>query len=93
MSHNIDSVKANDTSVEWRRLALQFDEHRMQALWHLQCILKDPIAHRAAVEAFLTAPPLDGDVVLAARLREIATTGLSNIDPTAPANPVLQVGV
>ena len=60
-----------DSKEEWRRLALQFDGHRMQALWNLQCMLKDPVAHRAAVEAFLEAPPLDGEAVLAQRIRDI----------------------
>lgn len=53
---------------EWRRLALQFDGHRMQALWHLKAMLADPLAHAEAVKAFLSAGPLSGEQVLADRI-------------------------
>ena len=41
----------------WRDLALQFDNHRMKALWHLKTLVSDG-AHYDAAEAFLTEPPV-----------------------------------
>ncbi len=55
----------------WRRLALQFDGHRMAALSHLRMMLVDHEKHRPVVEAFLSAPPLSGAEVLAQRIRDI----------------------
>lgn len=57
---------------EWRRLALQFDQHRMQALWHLKCLLADPQGHKEQAELFLSAAPLSGEEVLAERIKAIA---------------------
>ncbi|NCQ51906.1 hypothetical protein GW796_08435 [archaeon] len=57
---------------EWRRLALQFDEHRMQAIGHLKCLLQDPQGHRESAEKFLTSSPLSGEIVLEERLKDIA---------------------
>ena len=70
---------------EWRRLALQFDEHRMQALWHLKCMLKDPEAHRAIAEGFVNAPPLSGEEVLKQRIQELASNAK---DSKAVALPI-----
>lgn len=56
----------------WRRLALQFDGHRMQALGHLRVMLADPQAHADRVTEFLAAPPLSGEQVLAERIRALA---------------------
>lgn len=56
---------------EWRRLALQFDEHRMKAVWYLKALLSDHDQHRQAVEDFLKAPPLSGEEVLAKRLQTL----------------------
>ncbi len=60
-----------DPAAEWRRLALQFDGHRMQALWHLNALLNDP-GHADHVKAFLSEPPLGGEKVLAQRIAELA---------------------
>jgi uncharacterized protein YihD (DUF1040 family) len=60
-----------DPAAEWRRLALQFDGHRMQAIWHLNALLKDP-GHAAQAQAFLSAPPLSGEQVLEDRIAELA---------------------
>lgn len=57
---------------EWRRLALQFDGHRMQAIGHLRALMQDPLAHRPVVAAFLAAPPLPGESVLAERIKALA---------------------
>lgn len=74
MSKNIKSQNEEDEDSEatWRRLALQFDGHRMQALAHLKLLLANPELHKEAVEKFLSAPPLSGEEVLAERIKEIA---------------------
>lgn len=41
----------------WRDLALQFDNHRMKALWHLKTLVSDG-AHCDAAAAFLAEPPV-----------------------------------
>lgn len=41
----------------WRDLALQFDNHRMSALWHLKTLVSDG-AHYDAAAAFLAEPPI-----------------------------------
>ena len=42
---------------KWRKLAHQFDAYRMQALWHLKAMTKDPHVHTAKAVEFLSAPP------------------------------------
>lgn len=59
---------------EWRRLALQFDNHRMQALWHLRTLLEYPQEHANSAREFLSAPPLNGEKVLAERIQALAGT-------------------
>lgn len=73
-----DEADADEESAEagWRRLALQFDEHRLQALWHLKAMLQDPEKHRPIVEAFLAAGPLSGEAVLAERIKAAAEAQL-----------------
>lgn len=67
------TVDANSSkAMYWRSLALQFDGHRMQALWHLKAVLQDPEKHRKKVEEFLSIAPLSGAKVLEERLRDIA---------------------
>lgn len=47
----------------WRDLALQFDNHRMEALWHLKRVLSDENQTEQA-QAFLSKPPLSaGDII------------------------------
>lgn len=41
---------------KWRDVALRFDKHRMQALWHLQAMLQDPVKHADIVRQFLKDP-------------------------------------
>jgi hypothetical protein len=62
---------AGDEDFQWRRLALQFDGHRMEALWHLKALINDP-SHAEKAKAFLAAGPISGEVVLANRLAEMA---------------------
>ncbi|MCY1245920.1 hypothetical protein D9M72_591100 [compost metagenome] len=68
-----------DATDEWRRLALQFDGHRMQALGHLKAMLVSSKRHAHAAALFLAAPPLSGEEVLAQRIAAIAkaTEGLA----------------
>lgn len=63
-------TEEREAADNWRRLALQFDGHRMQALWHLKRILHadSSVDEYKAAEAFLEAPPLDGEAVLSQRI-------------------------
>ena len=45
-----------DDDDKWRDVALRFDKHRMQALWHLQAMLQDPAKHADIVRQFLKDP-------------------------------------
>lgn len=45
-----------DEEDQWRDVALRFDKHRMQALWHLNAMLKDPVKHADSVRQFLKDP-------------------------------------
>lgn len=76
----VTSEPAQDDEEEspengWRRLALQFDGHRMQALHHLRAMTQDPAKHMEHALAFLSAGPLPGEVVLAQRVAAIARKG------------------
>ncbi len=64
-------AEEEECTEQWRNLALQFDQHRMEALWHLKTLLANP-EHAEAVRAFLSAPPLSGSEVLKQRLQELA---------------------
>jgi hypothetical protein len=66
------AAQPQDDDSDWRRLALQFDGHRMQAIWHLKAMLSDPQAHAAEASKFLAAGPLSGEEVLAQRIAAIA---------------------
>lgn len=70
--HATQLAEESEAADNWRRLALQFDNHRMQALWHLKAVLLSPSRHRHAAAAFLAEPPLDGEKVLADRIAQIA---------------------
>ena len=69
-------AEETEAAENWRRLALQFDNHRMQAIGHLKAVT-NPAAcfdRYKAAKAFLSASPLGGEEVLAQRLAELATT-------------------
>lgn len=78
-----------DAADEWRRLALQFDGHRMQALALIrQCIAKlaphglyDDL--RESLITFNAAPPLSGEKVLADRIAALASPAPSVGEPVA----------
>lgn len=46
----------DDDDDKWRDVALRFDKHRMQALWHLNAMLQDPVKHADIVRQFLKDP-------------------------------------
>ena len=67
-------AEETEAAENWRRLALQFDNHRMQAIGHLKAVT-NPAAcfdKYKAAKAFLSAPPLDGEEVLAQRIAALA---------------------
>ena len=68
-------AEETEAASNWRRLALQFDGHRMTALGHLKAILHpdSSVDEYKAAELFLKAPPLDGESVLAQRITELST--------------------
>ncbi|WP_323016389.1 hypothetical protein [Castellaniella sp.] len=72
----------DDSEDQWRRLALQFDGHRMQAIGWLKAaqagLPNTPT--RAGICAFLAAPPLSGEQVLADRIAAMS-------QPAASAEP------
>lgn len=78
----VPTVQAGDDNDEWRNLALQFDNHRMQAIGHLKAMVSDPQKHARIAATFLGEGPLDGESVLAERIKDIARR-------TAPAGYVL----
>lgn len=65
-------VQEQEPDNEWRRLALQFDDHRMQAIGHLKCMVEDAAKHKRRAEEFLSARPLSGEAVLAERIKALA---------------------
>jgi hypothetical protein len=69
-----EANEAPSAEDEWRRLALQFDGHRMTALGYLRAVLKDPAAHSAGATEFLNGPPLSGAEVLAERIAALHAT-------------------
>lgn len=69
--------EAADGEAQWRRLAMQFDGHRMQALGHLRCMVQNPVRHKEQAEKFLSAGPLSGEKVLAERIEAIVAEMLA----------------
>ena len=77
---------AQKTSEEkWRDLALQFDEHRMQAIGLLKfCADHLPSNLAESIKVFLNAPPLRGEKVLADRIALIAQKARTHDENMAP---------
>lgn len=46
-----------DGLQRWRDLALRFDHHRIETLWHLKALVAKP-SHKEAAEVFLSNPTL-----------------------------------
>ena len=67
-------AEETEAAENWRRLALQFDNHRMQAIGHLKAVTNPPACFDKykAAKAFLNAPPLGGEEVLAQRIATLA---------------------
>lgn len=69
-----DVVAERETCGHWRRLALQFDGHRVSALWWLKALVSSPDDKELVEKAreFLQQPPLSGEEELAKRIAQIA---------------------
>ena len=67
-------AEETEAAENWRRIALQFDNHRLQALGHLKAILHpdSSVDEYKTAELFLKAPPLDGESVLAQRIAKLS---------------------
>ena len=67
-------AEKTEAADNWRRLALQFDNHRMQALGHLKAVLHpdSSVDEYKTAELFLKASPLDGESVLAQRIAKLS---------------------
>lgn len=63
-----------DHEDDWRRLALQFDRHRMQAIAHLKAMLKDPVKHAALAAEFVNSPPLDPTLAVPSKVKGMLST-------------------
>lgn len=74
-----------DGESAWRRLALQFDGHRMQAIGHIHMLLADQDKHASVAAEFLKAGPLSGEAVLAQRIAALASQPVAAL----PAEQVL----
>jgi hypothetical protein len=59
----------------WRDLAMQFDQHRMAALWHLRAMIADPAAHAEQASAFLAAPPAPSQAEASVQIALAARAG------------------
>ncbi len=80
------AVPDQQEDPHWRWLALQFDEHRMQALGWLKATLNAlPEDHPALADAraFLAAPPLSGEEVLAKRIAAAPSAPIAEQKPVA----------
>lgn len=75
-------AEETEAAENWRRLALQFDHHRLQALGHLKAILHpdSSVDEYKTAELFLKSPPLDGESVLAQRIAELSTATQAQAD-------------
>ena len=76
-------AEETEAAENWRRLALQFDNHRMQAIGHLKAVT-NPAAcfdKYKAAKAFLNAPPLGGEEVLAQRIATLSAQAKQGARP------------
>lgn len=57
------------TEMKWRDLALQFDGHRLQAIWFLKQVLSElPEDQFPDARKFLNEGPLPGEEILRQRI-------------------------
>lgn len=54
-----DALEDSSAGEHWRNLGLQFDAHRMQALWHLKALLQSR-EHESVAHDFLDSAPAQG---------------------------------
>jgi len=75
--------ESDNSEDKWRDLALQFDEHRMQAIGWLQ-VCSDRLPERTAevIKEFLKAPPLHGQKVLANRIAAMCPAVQPSAEPS-----------
>jgi len=64
-------AEKQDLLTNWRNLALQYDRHRMNALWWLRSI-KDGTATIEDIEEFLKSVPENGETIVKQYLDEVA---------------------
>lgn len=64
-------AEKQDLLTNWRNLALQYDRHRMNALWWLRSI-KDGTATIEDIEKFLKSVPENGETIVKQYLDEVA---------------------
>ena len=64
-------AEKQDLLTNWRNLALQYDRHRMNALWWLRSI-KDGTATIEDIEKFLKSVPDSGETIVKQYLEEVA---------------------
>lgn len=85
-----DALRAElDDAEVWRGLAIQFDAHRMQALWHLRTLISSA-DHADTARAFVAAPPLAGHEVV--NERDALRARLAEIDAQEPVLEVKKRG-
>jgi len=63
--HEAAIAEEAEATDQWRKLAHQFDAHRMQAMWCIKEVSKGQAGYRDC-EAFLSSAPECGDSVIAA---------------------------
>ena len=69
---NAEVAEEAEVEISWRNLALQFDQHRMDAKMHIQAFLDGDEAAVEQARAFLAAAPLSGEEVLEKRVAALA---------------------
>lgn len=65
-------AEEKEATDNWRRLALQFDGHRMQAVGYLKALLKGQTEMETGARMFIASPPIPGEQVLAERIAALA---------------------
>lgn len=74
---NPDSLSQTDADTHWRRLAFQFDAHRLSAINHLQNMLEDPANHLQIAAKFIEEAPENGNDVLLKRLNAVMNSNVN----------------
>ena len=64
-------AEKQDLLTNWRNLALQYDRHRMNALWWLRSVVEGT-ATKEDIEKFLKSVPENGETIVKQYLDEVA---------------------